>query len=112
MTVLFKDPSMQREYSQLHPRLRLVVEVMGYLAMRIFGDVLVVTSIKRNDGSTHANPPPYRFIDFAILENGGIAGTEILRDVINILFPRTDGRDTIVELRHGTAPHAHVQVRP
>jgi len=107
--ILFKDETRSREFELLDRRLARVVRVMEMIAWEMDRTPLVVTSIVRKDGSTHANSPPYRFIDIALLSFGD---SEALRSVINRLFPRKDGRSTIVPLRHGTAPHFHVQVRP
>lgn len=111
--ILFKEHHLQREFLRLDPRLYKIIYTMEKVAKCIWGDGLLVTSIYRNDNSTHNCPPPYRFIDIAILEHGGIMGSETLRKAINILFPYgKEGYETIPVLRHGTAPHFHVQVRP
>lgn len=110
--ILFKRPEHQRQYGQLDNRLYAIIEIMKSIAWNKYGDHLVVTSIYRNDHSTHSNPKPYRFIDFAILENGDLLGSENIRVIINHLFQRKDSKKTIPELHHGTAPHIHVQVTP
>lgn len=111
--LLFKEGVDSREFSKLDIRLKRIVWCMEEIAKWTSMDDLVVTSIHRNDQSTHRNPPPYRFIDIAILENGGMKGSERLRKAINELFPYgVAGYQTVPELRHGNAPHLHIQVRP
>ena len=112
---LFKDKVVQREFAQLDTRLMHVIDFMSEVAWVLWRDILVITSIKRNDGTTHDGPKPYRFIDLAILEHGGVDGTRMLRDMTNTAFPYDTLRphmETVDKLRHGTAPHMHVQVRP
>lgn len=114
MQILFKDPSMQREFSQLDQRLLRIVHFMAAVAWVLYRDLLVCTSIYRNDESTHKTTKPYRFIDFAILENGGMEGSEMLRRLVNIAFRYDQFRpemETIVPLDHGNAPHIHTQVK-
>lgn len=109
-------PDIEREFSQIDQRLARVVNVLETLAWAMYRDILVVTCIKRThslrQGDTHFEQRrPYRFIDFAMLEN---ADNEALRKVINILFPYgKDGLLTVPEFDHGgTALHWHIQVRP
>lgn len=113
--IVFKESGMQREFAQLDPRLLRIVEFYSEVAWLLYRDILVVTSIYRNDSSTHSGPKPYRFIDFAILENGGRDGSELLRKIINLAFPYNVDRshETCPDLDHpGTAPHTHLQVKP
>lgn len=110
--ILFKDPTMQREFSKIVPALRYLISVYASIAWILYGDAIVITSIYREgSGSLHGF---WRAVDIAILENGGMTGSEMLRKIINIRFPYglgTDGRprSTIPELRHGSAPHTHLQ---
>lgn len=112
MIMLFKDPSKQREFSRLHPKLKEIVLWMGHEAWDKSRDVLVVTDMYRDKyGSVHKY---WRGIDIALLEYGD---SEQLRIEVNKKFPygmRGDGTlgETIVDLRHGSAPHFHVQVKP
>lgn len=124
MQIVFKRspeyPQIEREFSQLDKRLYPIIEFMRQEAWQRWGDILVVTRIADNDGSTHSNPKPYRFIDFAILESdlvgsdintSKLTNTEALRNMVNVSFPYgVKGYETIAPLRHGTAPHAHVQL--
>jgi len=111
--LIHKDPLKQREITQCDPRLRKILSVINILMWLMWGDDCVVTSVYRNDVTTHSNPPPYRFLDVAIPPIDGIRRAEVIRQVINILFPYgAPGYQTIPEIRHGTAPHLHVQVRP
>lgn len=113
MIPLFKYPQNQREFSRLDYRLKRIINVMMPMALWVFMDELVITSIYRNDGSTHSQRPPYRFVDVAILETGGLEGSEKMRSAINILFPYgKEGFETIPPLRHGNAPHFHIQCKP
>lgn len=100
---------MQRDMSKLDIRLKRMVLLTEQLAWWLYLDDIVVTSIVRSTG-THASPPPYRFIDLGILERGGMKGSETIRQTLNFLFPRSDGKPTVPDLRHGTAPHLHLQV--
>jgi len=112
--IIFKDGVTPRQFTELDVRLKRIVWTMEQMAKWAFMDDLVVTSISRNDASTHSstNGPPWRFIDIAILNNGGMNGTERVRKAINELFPYgVRGYQTIPELRHGTAPHAHLQIK-
>src|SRR3990167_7815221 len=108
--IVFKDPLMQREFAQIDQRLMRIVEFASEAAWLLYRDLLVITSIRREDDSTHHSPKPYRFIDIAILENGGMDGSELLRKIVNMTFPYDPMRremETILPLRHGTAPHIH-----
>lgn len=113
--IIFKNPEIQREYAKMHPKLRFLSSVLANLAWTLYGDVLVVTSIIRpeDQGSLHFWGLA---VDFAILENGGVEGSEFLRLIMNTCFPYglgNDGqpRETIPELRHGSAPHLHLQCK-
>lgn len=115
MQIVFKRspeyPHIEREFSQLDKRLYPIIDFMKQEAWKRWKDLLVVTRIFENDGSTHSKPKPYRFIDFAILETGE-SNSEFLRNIVNKAFPYgIRGYDTIAPLHHGTAPHFHVQVR-
>ena len=126
MQIVFKRspeyPQIEREFSQLDKRLYQIIDFMRQEAWRRWNDMLVVTRVFENDGTTHSSPPPYRFIDFAILESdlrgmpldkSDLKNSEILRGLVNQKFVYGDGkRSTIEELRHGNAPHFHVQVPP
>ena len=113
--IFFKDGVVEREFTQLDSRIYTPIEYMSQMAWLMSEDFLVVTSIKREDSSTHSQKMPYRFIDFAILYHGGIVITEGLRGVVNKRFVYDKKRpklDTIPELRHGDAPHMHLQIKP
>lgn len=112
--MLFKYPEKMRELVYLDSRARVILHVYAYLAKVLYSDLIVITKIWAPDkGSPHYW---HRAIDVAILEQGGITGSELLRTAINLLFPyglKSDGKpgETIPPLRHGTAPHTHIQVR-
>jgi len=114
--IIFKDGVTPRQFTELDVRLKRIVWAIEQMAKWAFMDDLVVTSLARRDASTHSftKGPPWRFIDLAILNNGGMNGTERVRKAINELFPYgVRGYQTIPELRHGgTGPHMHVQVKP
>lgn len=107
--ILFKDPNMQRDFAKIDPSLRAVIAYMESYAYGHWYDDLVVTSIYRDqEGSTHKY---WRAVDIAILEHGE---SEQLRTSVNTRFPYDLARpeyQTIPKLRHGTAPHFHIQVR-
>lgn len=110
--VLFKNPDIQRELTQLDKRLYPILSYMSDYAWGMHEELLVVTRIFEKDDSTHSNPKPYRFIDLAILE-AGIEASEILKNKVNDKFPYgVKGYSTIPKLEHGTGPHYHIQVRP
>ena len=113
--ILFKDPTMQREFAKVVPRLRFLVKIYASLAWLLYGDAIVITSIYRptNEASLHAH---WRAIDIGILEHGGMRGSELLRSLINMRYPYGRGndgkiKDSIPELRHGTSPHTHLQCK-
>lgn len=107
--ILFKHAQRQREYAKLDPRLRQIVMWMEHEAWVDF-DVLVVTSMFREKhGSVHRYG---RGIDIAMLEYGD---SEAMRTKLNEKFPYDKNRpemETVPELRHGTAPHFHIQCKP
>lgn len=108
--IIYKKGVDPRELSRIDPKLRRILEIYVAMAWFLFGDDVVITSIWRNDrSSTHYW---YRAVDIAILHRGGISGSERLRQSINVLVPYGDGvHETVSELRHGTAPHSHLQTR-
>lgn len=113
--ILFKDADTQREFALIDPKLRFLTFVYAALAWLLYGDAIVITSIIRlgDKGSLHYWK---RALDIAILENGGVAGSEFLRGIINARYPyglKNDGTagETVPELRHGTAPHTHLQCK-
>jgi len=110
--ILFKDPDKQRQYAKLNKKLKRIVRTLEYLAEDLYGDDIVITSIFREqEGSVHRY---YRGVDIAILEIGGMDGSERIRRAINILYPYDMNRLkvlTVPILTHGTAPHFHLQVK-
>jgi hypothetical protein len=108
--ILFKDPSKQREFAGLKPRLRRIIYVVEAMAKWGFLDDIVITDMLRSDrSSVHFYG---RGVDIAILSTGGIDGTERIRRAVNELFPYgKPGVNTVSPLRHGTAPHIHIQCR-
>ena len=107
--ILFKHPEKQRDFARIDTRLREIVQFMDAYAYSTWRDDLVVTSIFRDDpNSVHAYG---RGIDLALLIKGN---SEQLRRIVNQKFDYDLARpelETIPALRHGTAPHFHVQVR-
>lgn len=115
----FKNESDRAHFQDLHPKLKEIVGHMEFYA-DLIGVNLVVTSIVRNDGTTHQQTPPYRFIDIRS-NNFPDKEAEKLRQIINRFYPyglTSKGKktDTIVALNHSdtsptaTAEHFHVQV--
>lgn len=107
---LVKQGVDEREISKLDLRLTRILQLYIYLAYWMYGDSVVVTSIAREDTSTHANPPPYRFIDLAILEKGGVEGSRLLASIVNSMVRRSDAKPTAMV--HGRVLHTHLQVQP
>jgi len=123
--ILYKNDGLKAEFENINSRLLKVVRMLEHIAFETYGDALLVTSIYRNDRTTHNCAIPYRFIDIAVLNNGGMRGSRVCRKALNLLFPygksnpRT-GRSyqTVPPLRHRRSsdgkmmpPHFHVQVR-
>lgn len=105
--ILFKHGVDSRELARIHPKLRRLVDWVSDYCWQNWMDDIVVTSIFRTDNpsSVHAYG---RGIDLATLVRGN---SEELRRIVNDLHPYGDGvHETIPELRHGNAPHLHLQV--
>ena len=108
-----------RELEAVDPRLLEVVEFMVVVAWLRWKQHLRITSIKRNDGSTHSTAAPYRFMDLSLMDNGD---NETLRAITNKAFQYDEARpkmETVPPLRHAsvvsgkiTPAHFHVQVKP
>lgn len=116
--VLFKNYNRDaRHFTMLHPRLAQIINFMSEVAWALWKDHLLVTSIYRDDKSTHNQKPPFLRIDIALLEKGGNSGSELMRKIVNIVFPygkMQSGKlgETIVPLDHGSGPHMHIQISP
>lgn len=106
--ILFKEPDKQREFAEIHPNLRKKVYVLESIA-RYYGEVLVVTSMFRDDdNSVHRYG---RGIDLAMWRLA-LPSQEIIRKGFNIVFPYgKQGVETVPPFNHGTAPHWHLQER-
>jgi len=112
--IVFKNPEDQKDFRDLDYRLMAIVGYAERLAWALEMEPLTITSIRRDDGTTHSCPPPYRFIDWGLFRR---IDNEWFRALINKKFPyglkqNGDPGETIVPLRHGTAPHFHAQVSP
>ena len=108
--IIFKNPDDQKDFRYLDSRLMYIVDYASRLAWAMEKEPLTITSIVRNDRSTHNQSRPYRFIDWGVFEH---IDNEWFRDYLNKRFPYGSGRkQTVPPLDHGTAPHFHCQVRP
>lgn len=119
--IQFKNEEDRKYWPDLHPKLKEIVLHVEYLANLWGVEEIVVTSIVRNDGSTHQQSKPYRFIDVRS-NNFPVNRREELRQIINHFYPyglTSAGKptDTIVALNHAdtspefTAEHFHIQVK-
>lgn len=111
--IIFKSLEDRRDFTKVNKKLKRIVNIISNICDDVWSDDIVVTSIVRNDASTHNQKEPYRFIDLAIPYHAGIDGAEALRNFINKVFPYDLSRpkkETIPALDHGTAPHLHIQV--
>ncbi len=107
--IIFKHPEDMDEFRDIDPRIMTILRRMEEIAWALEREPLTVTSIRRDDGSTHSAPAPYRFLDVGLFKR---INNEWLRKWINGKFPYgKSGYVTIPPLRHGTSPHYHVQVR-
>ena len=115
---IFKDYQRDaRDFTMVHPYLLVIMEYIRFNAWLLYNDHCVITSIYRNDGSTHDTKPPYIRSDIAIPYKAGVEGAEKIRTLTNIAFPygkKLNGKDgeTVIPLDHGTGPHLHVQISP
>ena len=116
----------QPQLSRVHPHLLEILDMASYLAWLWYKDDLIITAIydPLHPGLTHrlleAN---HRFVDARILEAGGRAGSERLRDTTNAAYEydpeRKPGILTIPPLVHESTldhairlPHFHFQIAP
>lgn len=110
MILLFKNPQDQKDYRDVDVRVTKIIHYMAHVAWALEEEPTTVTSIRRDDDSTHRFGPPYRFVDLGLYRR---VNNEWMRAWINKRFPYGKNRiETIPALRHGTAPHYHVQVKP
>ena len=107
--IFCKNKKDERDISRLDTRLRVILSVYEFLAWTLYGDDVVITSIYRNDQSTHNSPPPYRFLDIGILEKGKEKGSRHIADVINVAFPYGKPGYITALVHGGTALHTHLQ---
>jgi len=108
--ILFKEPKDQKDFRYIDARLMFIVNYSSELAWALEQEPLTITSVLRNDGSTHETAR-YRVIDWGMFKR---IDNEWFRDHLNKKFPYggRPGIQTIAPLNHGTAPHFHAQVRP
>jgi len=118
--IFFQTQKIEEEFLSIHPMTLAIMDFASEKAWDLSKDFLFLTSIVREQKITpndthYLQPPPYRFVDAAILRKGGIEKTEELRTEINSHYcydPKRMELDVIPILDHGTAPHLHFQVCP
>jgi len=95
------------EDKRLNPRAKRIARHLA-VELAFFYAPCVITSIYRDD-----NPKSVHFwwggvdLRLSVADDVGNA----IRSRLNTWFPyRTEGKETIPPLRHGTAPHFHIQV--
>ena len=95
----------------LHPKLRSIVTFVVNRAHTHYGRRMVVTSTFRDEGGVHGTRPNLRGIDL-VPEDRDIEIMEKLRADTNEAWDY--GKDPIEvcpPVRHGSAPHCHLQAR-
>lgn len=108
MIILFKDPEKQRELEKLDHKLQIILFDFASVVFSRYQRPIVITSMYRPEdaSSVHAH---WRGTDVALIPT---ADNEGLRMEVNENFPYGDGvHETCPDLRHGTAPHFHFQVK-
>lgn len=106
----YQGLSIQAMFAQLDPRMKMILMFMDAVATMISGEDTVITRIYEPEGIGKTHPtdvPPWHFVDVRIYKG---LNNERLRTAINALFPYCDGYESCPDLRHGTAPHYHLQV--
>ena len=106
MELIFKELLDCFDMGELHPRLRPIIVFVANEADKI-GCRLVVTSVKREDGIHKL----LRAVDL-VPEDRDIEVMKKLRLRINRAWDYgKEPYEVVPNIRHGTAPHLHLQVR-
>lgn len=107
--ITYKSPDRSREIAKIDTRLMRILSWVEQTYWWLWLEPLVITEVWRNDpSSTHYY---YRAVDIAIPVKAGVKGAELIRELTNKAFPYGKvGFDTVPDIRHGTAPHIHIQV--
>ena len=106
MKIIFKDWEDCFDMGDLHPKMRPVLEFVMNQADQL-GVSLVITSVKRDDGVHKA----LRGLDL-VPEDRDIEVMEKIREKTNDRWDYGKSPYSVVPpIRHGTAPHIHLQVR-
>lgn len=109
MRISVKDHQDVFDFAKLHLKLKEVL----FFAVDAAGDLgfqLEVTSICRDDGGVHATDP-VRGID-VVPTDRAVYKMDQLRTAVNETWNYGKGDfEVCPEVRHGTAPHCHLQVR-
>ena len=111
ISIVFKDWRVAFEFAEIDHGLKEVVAFTVQAAEELGISRLVVTEIKRNDGGVHS---VWRGIDL-VPEDRCVDDMNRLRDVINDAWDYGKPNSSLLvcpPVRHGTAPHIHLQVRP
>jgi len=109
--ILFKYPEKAREFASLDIRVVRIVQIIEAIYWWKWMEPIVITEVFRND--TQSPHKYWRAVDIAIPAKAGEAGANLVRAVINQLFPYgVAGYETVPDIEHGDSPHLHCQVPP
>lgn len=110
----FREQHLHTEYDKLNAKLRDICHVADTLAVFLFEEQLLVTSIWRKKTTDSGLHELYRAIDFRCLQP--MERTYRLIDLLNEIYIYDPARPTMKVAHpnpyHGTAPHIHLQVHP
>ena len=111
ISLIFKDWRIAFDFDKINDTLKEVVAFTIQTAEELGISRLVITEIKRDDGGVHS---VWRGIDL-VPEDRNVDDMNRLRDIINDTWDYGKPGSALSvcpPLRHGTAPHIHLQVRP
>jgi len=96
--------------SSLHPKLKEILNFVIYEWSKEESGDLEITSVYREDGGVHGTAP-IRGIDLVPVDRN-IEKMELIRKFVNDTFDYgKEGIFVCPPVRHGTAPHCHLQSR-
>jgi len=120
MTIKFKHGCVYQDFFKLHPR---VIEIYGFIVFycnihyEITPSITSMLRPKADDSGVHETG---RALDFSEFEynSGGIdivktmtkKAIKDLLSIVNDLFPREDGKETLIYHDVGRGKHFHLQV--
>ena len=110
--IIFKDWRTAFEFDSLDKKLKQIVAYAITTAADMGIARLVVTSIQRDDGGVHSTHP-VRGIDL-VPEDRDVTSMETIRSAVNDEWDygkQNSSIEVCPPVRHGTAPHVHLQCR-